>query len=915
MKKLLPMSAFIKDFLILCASILFVCTQLIGQKDAPVLTQRASLDVQDVTLSQLLDDIKSQADVRFFYKASDHSDHKFSFTAKEETLTSILDQVLAPLNYSYLVYKDDDVVIVPSYLATNEFSASYFKLLEENQNEEQEGTRSRRDLVVGEIENLKPSGRALVTGAVRDADTNERIFGATIQWLNTTSSDVTDLKGTFNTEVEVGEQIIQVQFIGYQTLTEKVTVLSDGDIRLKLFKEAISLEEIVISERSANDQVQNTQISVERLTVAEIEKLPSFLGEPNVIQSLLIQPGVSSVGEGSIGFNVRGGDVDQNLIVQDDAMIFNTSHALGFFSTFNTDLIKAVDLYKGIMPAEFGGRLASVLDVEMRDGDFDDFKLNAGIGAVSGKVALEGPIKKGKTSFITGFRTSYSDWVLGITSVPEVQNSSASFLDWNGRITHRISDKSSLILSAYVANDNFVFNNDFGFDYSTRLGQVIYKNAFGPKLFSQTTLSISDYSSIQNDFDPITASDFENKITYGKFKEKIDYTVNDDLEFTTGFSGILYISDPGRRIPTLESAESLAAELEQERGLEASIFGDVNYTLSDKFSISVGLRISSFHNFGPAEVFEYDGERLVENIVDTLSFDGGIFDSFYGIEPRASFRYSLDDSRSIKAGYSRTTQYINQIFNTDSPTPTSQWQLSNRHILPTRSHNVSLGYFQNFADNNVEASVSVFARQIDQLFDYRDFANLLVNDHLETELLDGEGRAYGLEFSLTKKTGVINGTFAYTFSRSQRLVEGINRGEWYSSNFDKPHEASLVLNYQPNQRNSVAINMTYASGRPTTPPVAGFVTPQNAFVPIFAERNQRRIPDFRRIDVSYTLGEDYKKDKNFRLSWTFSIYNVLGRENAFSVFFNRGAFNLPRAQQLAILGNAFPSITFHLELL
>jgi len=888
---------------VLCA------VSLVAQNDAPVLQHRASLELTDVSLEQLLDEIRSQAELRFFYKSEAHQGQTFSIKANDETLSSILDKALAPINYSYVIYKDSDVVLVPIYLASSQFSTAYFKLLESNRNEGEE------ELVVGEIENLKPSGRALVQGTIIDADTDEPIIGATIQWINTSVSDVTDFNGTFSTEVEVGEQIIQVQYIGYQTITEKVTLLSDGEIRLNLFKEAISLEEIVISERSANDQVQNTQISVERISVAEIKKLPSFLGEPNVIQSLLIQPGVSSVGEGSIGFNVRGGDVDQNLIVQDEALIFNTSHALGFFSTFNTDLIKGVNLYKGIMPAEFGGRLASVLDVEMRDGNFDEFKLKAGIGAVSGKVSLEGPIKKGKTSFITGYRTSYSNWALRLTSVPEVQNSSASFLDWNGRITHRISDKSSLILSAYIANDLFAYNNEFGFDYSTRLGQIIYKNAFGSKVFSETTFSISDYSSVQNDFDPITASDFENKIAYGKFKEKIDYTVNDNLKLTTGFSGILYISDPGRRIPTSETAGSLAAELDQEKGLEASVFADIDLNISENFSISTGLRVSSFHNIGPAEVYEYSGERLVENIIDTLSFDGGIYDSFYGIEPRVSLRYSIDETKSIKAGYSRTTQYVNQIFNTDSPTPTSQWQLSNRHILPTRSHNVSLGYFQNFSDNNIETSISIFVRQIDQLFDYRDFANLLVNDLLETELLDGEGRAYGAEFSLTKKTGVVNGTFSYTYSRSERLIEGINRGNWYPSNFDKPHEASLVLNYQPNQRNTLAMNLTYASGRPTTPPVAGFVTAQNAFVPIYAERNQRRIPDFQRIDVSYTLGESYKKDKNFRLSFTLSVYNILGRENAFSVFFNRGAFNLPRAQQLSILGNAFPAVTFHLELL
>ncbi len=874
-----------------------------------------TLTLSDKSIAEIADNIEQLTDKQIFFKSDDHQGLKYSMEANNIGLNEALDQMLAGTKFSYLEYGDNSIVIVPTYLVSENFSASYFQLLEEISEDSDGGNVKRYDgITVGNVDNLKPSGTANVSGVVIDGQTGEGIIGATIQWLNTSSTGVTDVDGSFITTVEVGEQILQIQYIGYQTITKKVKILSDGKVDLTMEKEAVSLEEIVISERSASERVESTQISVERISAKEIKKLPSFLGEPDVIQSLLIQPGVSNVGEGSIGFNVRGGDVDQNLIIQDEALIFNTSHALGFFSTFNTDLIKGVDLYKGIIPAQYGGRLASVMDVEMRDGNPDEYKLSAGIGMVSGKLTFEGPITE-KTSFITGLRASYGNWILGLIDVPEVQNSNASFNDFNGRITHRFSDKSSLILAGYLANDDFNFNNEFGFDYSTKLGQLIYKNAFSNNILSETTFSYSTYESTQSDFEIIPATNFQNDIEYFKFKELITINPSGKFRINTGFSSILYNSEPGRR--ELIDDEVLLDELDTERGLESAVFADLKIPVSDKISVSAGLRVSAYQQLGPAEVLTYDPElpRRIENVIGSESFDGGVVASYFGIEPRASVRFGITDNSSIKAGYSRTTQYINQIFNTDSPTPTSQWQLSTTHIEPTRSHNLSMGYFMNLADNNYETSLSIFGRRIDKLFDYRDFADLLVNDHLETELLDGEGRAYGVELSIKKKTGVINGSFSYTFSRSQRLVEGINRNDWYSSNFDKPHEGSLVLNYQPNQRNNVSLNFTYAQGRPTTPPVAGFVTPENVFVPIFAERNQERIPDFQRLDISYTFGEGYKKDRKFRLSWTLSVYNILGRENAFSVFFSRGAFNVPRAQQLSVLGNAFPALTFQIELL
>ncbi len=904
--------------LVLTLALVIYSHSITAQESNPLMDQKISLTLDNVPIQVMVDSIQSKVDAKLYFKADDHQDLSYTINATDQELSSVLDQLFAPTDYSYVVYRDNHINIVPAFLAGDDFSLAYFQVLEGKLDQTDSGTKKASDgIVVGDINNIPPSGIAKVNGKITDGKTGEEIIGATIQWLNTSVVGITDANGIFESQIKIGPQIVQVQYIGYQTLSRKVNILSDGQLALEMFNESVSLEEIVISERASNELVQSEQISIERFSAKEIEKLPTFLGETDVIQTVLNQPGVSSVGEGSIGFNVRGGDADQNLILQDEAIIFNPSHALGFFGTFNTELIRGVDLYKGIMPAQFGGRISSVLDVKMRDGNFDEFKINAGIGLVSGKLALEGPIKKGKTSFITGVRSNYSDYILNLVDVEEVNNSSASFFDWNGRITHRFSDKSSLVLSGYVSNDQFVFNNEFGFDYSTRLAQVLITHGFTNNLISKTSIAASNYSSTQNDFDIVTPSDFKNDINYIKFKEVV--TINPDSKFAVdaGFSSIFYSTNPGQRIATAAGSEGLSAELDQEQGLESAVFLNAKLAISEKFTVSGGLRFSAYQNLGPASVFIYepDAEILVENIIDTLQFDSGVVESYFGLEPRASIRYLIDDATSIKAGYSRTTQYINQIFNTDSPTPTSQWQLSNFHIEPTRANNVSIGLFKNLKENNYETSLSIFARSIDQLFDYRDFADLLVNDHIETELLNGEGRAYGTELSIKKKTGIINGTFSYTFSRSERRVEGINNNDWYPSNFDRPHKASLIVNYQPNQRNTVSINLNYSSGRPTTPPVAGFVTSENVFVPVFTERNQRRIPDFQRIDLAYTFGEGYKKDRKFRLSWTLSIYNLLGRENAFSVFFDRGAFNVPQPQQLAILGSAFPSISFNIDFL
>ena len=501
-------------------------------------------------------------------------------------------------------------------------------------------------------------------------------------------------------------------------------------------------------------------------------------------------------------------------------------------------------------------------------------------------------------------------------NVLEVQRSSAFFYDANARLTFRLNDKNTIVLSGYASEDEFTYNEEFGFEYSTLLGQFTYRNIFSDNALSNFTLVGSKYESARFDLQGLDAAQLNNDVSYIKAKEQLTFTPNNNLQIDAGVAAIYYQVDPGSQRPFGDSSLVISRELEREKGLESSIFASANWTVSPRFTVSGGLRFALYQFLGPKTVYEYEdetrpslggttGSSLLENVIETYS----------SFEPRLSMRYKLNTNSSIKGGYSRTAQFINQIFSGDSPTPTSQWQLSTQYVKPQRSHNFSIGYFQNLEDNLYEVSVEAFGRYVDELFDYQDFAQLVMNEQLETELLDGTGRSYGLEFSLKKNSGLVNGFISYAFSRSERLVDGINRGNWYPSNFDKPHDLSIVFNYQPNRRNTLTVNFIYGTGRPTTPPVGNTRLANGLVLPLYSLRNELRIPDYHRLDVAYTLGQGYKKDQKFRTSWTISIYNVYGRRNAFSVFYTQAPFQLVQANKLAILGTVFPSLTFNFEIL
>lgn len=868
-------------------------------------------------ITTILNQLEKDYQIRFYYREKDLPNAPITGNYVDQSLDNVMTHLLENSIMGHFFYRNQAVIIAPQHTIQESYTADFYQTLEETIADGEEPDRAKkRQLIVGSIEDMSPTGKAMVKGIVKEKGKRDPIIGATVFWTDLETGTATDENGEFEMEVRTGKHQLSVNYVGYEEFTKTVVVYGDGEIKISLSEGSVNLDEVVVEADRPDANVENVQVGVERLDIKQIKKIPTFMGEADIVKSLLLQPGVSSIGEGATGFNVRGGDVDQNLLMLDEGFIFNASHALGFFSTFNTDLIKGVTLYKGNIPAQYGGRIASVLDVEMRSGNFEKFKIKGGLGLVSSRISLEGPVIKEKSSFLVGFRSTYSDWILNQFKVEEVKNSSAFFYDANLRYTHRINDKNTLIFSGYSSKDEFTFNNDFGFDYATYIGQMSFKTIFTEESYSDFSLTFSQYESTRHELDTILASKLDNQFQYYKFKENIHFVPADGLDMDVGISSILYKVDPGELTPTSEFSTITPGVLESEKGLESALFVNAQYNFSPAFQISGGLRFSFYNFLGPKETYQYlaDSPLIVENITDTLQ-ESGLIKTYSTLEPRFSLRYRLDANSSIKAGYSRTAQYINQIFNTDSPTPTSQWQLSTATVEPQRSHNFSIGYFRNMRENLWETSGEVFYRYIDQLFDYRDFAELVLNPHIETELLNGDGRAYGFELSLKKKTGLWHGALSYTLSRTEKRIAGINQGKAYPGNFDKPHDMSLVLNYQPNQRHTVTINFNYSTGRPTTPPVGSYITGSGLLIPVYTDRNQVRIPDYHRLDIAYTIGQGYRVDRKFKTSWTVSIYNVYARKNAFSVYFTQTPFSSAQANRFSVLGSIFPSLTFNLEIL
>lgn len=792
------------------------------------------------------------------------------------------------------------------------------------------GLSAQQRIVIGDT-TKSSTGRARITGKITSKEDGKGLFYATIGIRGQNTGDVTNDEGNFKFSVSPGFYVFVVQYVGKISQAIDVQVVGNGTINVALEDDVTNLEEVLIEAEGTDINITQINAGVQRLSIKEIETLPTFLGEVDVVKSLQTLPGVSTVGEGASGFNVRGGRTDQNLILQDGAIMFNASHVLGFFSSFNPDATETFTLYKGNMPAQYGGRVSSVLDVRMREGNNERIKVQGGLGLVASRLVVDGPINNGKTRFMVAGRTSYSDWVLSQAENLDVQNSSASFHDANVKLTHSFNSNNKVSLSYYRSGDFFRFAQDFGFSWDTDILNLSYAASLNDKTVSSTSLIYGNYGSTLFDPSGVDAAEVANGMKYFQFKQNFSYQLNEKQVLNVGIDAVRYDSKDETSRPTSPESGVLAERVNKESGNEIGLYINDEIIINSKLALSAGLRYSLFQNVGSYDVFQYSesNNRILSNITDTTSYaKGDLIKQYGGFEPRLGIRYKLNETSSIKASINRTRQYVHTLSNSTAATPTDILQLSNTYFEPLISNNASVGYFKNFDESKFETSLEVYYRSMDNLLDYKDFVDLLLNNHLETDVLSGKGRAYGLELYIKKTKGNLTGWLSYTLSRTEILIEGendeqtINNGEWYAASFDRTHNLAFVSTVTLRGNSSFNWNVTYSTGRPISAIVSNYRIGSTA-VPHFSERNQFRIPDYFRLDLSFTFDRSILKaelrnklkDQRYRGTLTLGIYNVLGRKNAFSVFFKRpDDFGvLPRPHRLTVLGSAFPTITYNFK--
>jgi hypothetical protein len=764
-----------------------------------------------------------------------------------------------------------------------------------------------------------------LSGTIIDSQSNETLIGVNILIPEINSGTMTNEYGFYSITLPEGTYIVQLSYLGFQTITDTITLDKNITKNFKLSEAAESLDEVIITKNIEELNIRKPQMSVNALSINTIKQMPVVLGEVDVIKSITLLPGVTNAGEGSSGFNVRGGAADQNLILLDEATIFNSSHLFGFFSVFNPDAIKDIKLYKGGIPAKYGGRVSSVLDIYQKEGNSNEFHMNGGIGLISSRLLAEGPIKKDKGSFLLGGRSSYAHLFLPLFDLDNV----AYFYDLNTKLSYRLNDSNSIFLSGYFGRDVFELADSFENTYGNTVVNFRWNHLFSDKLFSNLSLIYSDYYyGLKLDF---VEFDWESGIRNFNLKYDFKHYINNNFKLEYGLNSIYYKFNPGEINPTTESSGINPFKLIDKYAFENAIYVDAEHRLSDKLSVSYGARFSTFHRLGQDELNSYDNnnpvifnndlgvyEKADPSGIET--FDrSDVIESFANIEPRLAIAYQLNDYSSLKASYNRMSQYLHLLSNTSSPTPLDVWTPSGKFVKPQLLDQVALGYFRTFNDNTYSLEVEGFYKTIQNRIDYIDGADLIANNAIEQVILNGEARAYGMEVLLRKNEGKLKGWLAYTLSKSEQrtpgrteVETGINNGDWYFTPFDKTHDISLTASYELNKKWTFSSNYLFQTGQPATFP-NGQYEYNGIIIPSYEARNSSRLPAYHRLDVSVNYNPKPQSDKQFKGQWVFGIYNIYNRRNAANISFRENRMSgTNEAVRLAIFG-IVPSVSYNFK--
>ena len=755
--------------------------------------------------------------------------------------------------------------------------------------------------------------KVTLSGHIRDATNGEELIGANIYVEGAGIGTSTNVYGFYSLSMAPGHYKISFSYLGYQSTFREIAMDKSQVLDVELELEGLLTMEVVVVAEEADKNVKNIEMSVEKLSASQIKQIPQVMGEADLIRSIQLLPGVSTVGEGATGFNVRGGSVDQNLILLDEATVYNSSHLFGLFSVFNVDAIKDSKLYKGGIPAKYGGRLSSVLDVRQRDGNRKNFAATGGIGLIASRLTLEGPIQKDESSFMVAGRSSYGHLFLKFNE--DLKDNTVYFYDLNAKANFTLSDKDRIFLSGYFGKDVFNFGEAFSSDWGNATASVRWNHLFSDRLFSNFTAIYSDYGYSFGVPEGAEAFDWDANIYNYVLKSDFSYFFNPKSKLDFGTEANFYRFHPGRVMGI--GGESIFNEIDVQHqyALEAGIYASYEHEPVRNLTLQYGLRFSTFQRLGKEDIYIYENGEPTEReaIVDTVSY-GSLekIISFSAPEPRFSANYLINDQHSVKFSYNRMRQYIHLVSNTTSATPIDIWTPSGKYIDPSTVDQVAIGYFRNFKGNAYEASIEGFYKDFDNLLDYKDGAELLVNSTLETELLSGEGRAYGLELSVRKNKGAVTGWVSYTLSRSERKVLGINNDEYFPSNYDKTHDLSVTAIWQMNERWTFSSNFAFATGRPITYPASRYVY-DGITVPHYNNRNGARIPEYHRLDLGVQFTPKKNEDRRWQSSWDFGVYNAYARKNAYSIFFRQNEDNPleTEAVRLSIFGSVLPYVTYN----
>jgi hypothetical protein len=894
-------------------------------------SQLISGDFTNKSFDEAVKIIEQQSDFHFYYQHHITDSLTMDFVCERESVEKVLEKMLHRTALQYAIHKTQIFItekrkiitqLPDDFFANDEVHRKKSLLFDYSDYEKHDARKKIAETKVYSIgdRNTPQDGFASLAGNIKDALNGEPIIGATIYEEKSKNGAATNEFGYYSITLPKGRHELKIKSVGMGSTTRNVILYSNGKLDIELDQEITPLKEVVI-ESQYDAKVNNVQMGIEKLDIQTMKQIPLALGETDIMKVVLTLPGVQSVGEGTVGLNVRGGATNQNLILLNDAVVYNPSHLFGFFSTFNPDVLKNVELYKSGIKAEYGGRLSSVLDVHTREGNAKKITGSGGISPITGRFTIEGPIFKNKTSFLIGGRSTYSNWLLHQLDSKRLQQSTAAFHDITATITHHIDENNNLYITGYSSADQFKLNNDTTYSYSDKNASVKWKHIFNNKLFSVVTSTISNYQfQMRSDRNVVNAFEMNFNIQQWTGKAEFSYYLNSQHTIDGGISSTRYNLSPGHMNGYGEKSIVTEDDIAHEHGQESALYVSDNFEVNKNLTVYGGLRYSLYQYIGSKTLNTYDPSlpREPTSITGSRQYRAGeIISNYHGLEPRLSVRYGLPDGAAIKFGYNHMRQYIQMLSNTTAITPTDIWKLSDPYVKPQIGDQVSLGYYRNFKRNTIETSFETYYKESQNTLDYKGGAVLLMNHHIETDVINARGKAYGFEFMVKKSTGKVNGWATYTYSRSLLQTQGkfsseiVNHGKYYPSSFDKPHAINFIGNYKFSRRFNFSMNLVYSTGRPVTVPIAKYDAGGATRI-YYSDRNQYRIPDYFRSDVSINIEGNHKIKKLAHSSWTLAVYNLTGRKNAYSVFFITD-HNEIKSYKLSVFARPIPTLTYNFK--